>query len=89
MLLLADGRLELFYPVEEAPQFGKLLSSLSETAQDKITLWKSRGGGYLAVCTDVRWEIYRDANIRTFDLLFREIGRELFAEVGEIKEELG
>lgn len=43
----------------------------------------------MAVCTDVRWEIYRDANIRTFDLLFREIGRELFAEVGEIKEELG
>ena len=78
-----DGTLELFCPVEKDALFAKLLSSLSQTAQEQFTLWKPRGGEYLGRCTDVRWQIHTDANDRIFNLVFDEIGKEAFTEIGQ------
>jgi len=78
-----DGTLELFCPVEKDEVFAKLLSSLSQTAQDHFTLWKQRGGEYLARCTDVRWQIHTEANDRVFHLVFHEIGKEAFTQIGQ------
>ena len=78
-----DGALELFCPVEKDAQFAKLLSSLSQIAQEQFTLWKQRGGEYLARCTDVRWQIHTEANDRVFHLVFHEIGKEAFTQIGQ------
>ncbi len=78
-----DGALGLFCPVEKDALFPKLLSSLSQGAQEQFTVWKQRGGDYLAMCTDIRWQIHTDANDRVFQLVFYEIGREAFTEVGQ------
>jgi len=78
-----DGALELFCPVEKDALFAKLRSSLSETAQEQFTLWKQQGGEYLARCTDVRWQIHTEANDRVFHLVFHEIGKEAFTQIGQ------
>ncbi len=77
-----DGTLELFCPVEGDALFAKLLSSLSETAREQFTLWKQRGGEYVARCTDIRWQIHTEANDRMFHLVF-EIGKEAFTQIGQ------
>jgi hypothetical protein len=81
VVVLPDGNLELFCPVEKDPLFAKLLSSLSPTAQEYFSLWKPRGGEYLAMCTNVRRHIHADTNDRHIHL-FYEIGRDTFAQIG-------
>jgi len=78
-----DGALELFCPVEAEPMFQELFSSLSERAQEQFTVWKHLGGDYLAKCTDVRWQIHTEANDRVFHLVFHEIGKEAFTQIGQ------
>jgi hypothetical protein len=82
MVVSPDGGLELFCPVENDPLFERLLSSLSQRAQEQLTLWKPRGGEYLAKCTDVRWEIHTQATDRIFDLVF-QIGKQAFTQIGQ------
>ncbi len=77
-----DGGLELFCPVENDPLFPKLLSSLSQRAQEQFTVWKQQGGDYLERCTNIRWEIHTEVNDRVFELVF-EIGKEAFSKVGQ------
>ena len=38
---------------------------------------------YLARCTDIRWQIHTEANDRAFHLVFNEIGKEAFTEIGQ------
>jgi hypothetical protein len=83
VVVLPDGSLELYCPVEKHELFPRLLSSLSQKAQEHFVLWKPRGGEYLAACTDVRWQIHTDANDRVFQLVFYEIGREAFTQIGQ------
>lgn len=77
-----NGTMELFCPVEEETIFQKLLSSLSEAAQEQFTVWKQRAGDYLAKCTDIRWRIHTEANDRTFQLIYKRELKEVFSKVG-------
>jgi len=82
VVVLPNGTLELFCPIEEETIFQKLLSSLSETAREQFTVWKQRGGYYLAKCTDIRWEIHTEANDRTFQLIYKRELKEVFSKLG-------
>ncbi|MBA7658743.1 hypothetical protein ES703_66702 [subsurface metagenome] len=82
VVVLPKCTLELFCPVEEETIFQKLLSSLSETAREQFTVWKQRGGDYLAKCTDIRWEIHTEANDRTFQLIYNCELKEVFSKLG-------
>ncbi len=77
-----NGTMELFCPVEEETIFQKLLSSLSEAAQEQFTVWKQRGGNYVARCTDIRWQIHTEANDRTFQLIYKTELKEVFSKLG-------
>jgi len=78
-----DGTVELFCPVEQEALFPKLFSSLSPRAQEQFALWKPQGGKYLSRCTEIRWQIHTNANDRAFHMVFHEIGREAFTEIGQ------
>ncbi|MFH1087274.1 MAG: hypothetical protein V1737_01645 [Chloroflexota bacterium] len=75
-----DGGLELFCPTERDALFAKLLSSLSEAAQERLTIWKRRGGEYVEKCTDVHWHIHTDTNRRVLQLVYEELGRDAFKQ---------
>lgn len=69
------GIWELFYPVEEHPLFAKLLSSLSEPAQQKLSTWKQHGGQFLTMCSDIRREIHTEASNSTPQSLYEAVFR--------------
>lgn len=69
VVVSADGTLGLFCPVEE--KFQKLLSSLSQGAQEQFTVWKQQGGDYLRRCMDIRWEISADVIEGASELIYQ------------------
>ncbi|GAI84161.1 unnamed protein product, partial [marine sediment metagenome] len=67
--VLSDDTLELFCPVEENPLFPRLLSSLSQGAQEQFTVWKQQGGSYFKQRADIHWEVATDAREQALQLL--------------------
>ncbi len=87
--VLPDDTLELFCPVEENPLFPRLLSSLSQGAQEQFTVWKQQGGGYFQRRTAIHWEIAADAREQALQLLNKATqgfpeGNSLTADFGNV-----
>ena len=59
----------------------KLISSLSETAQQKFDIWKKRGGQYLAMCSEIYREIHTEASYSTGQSIY-EFGSQVFSKLG-------
>ncbi|GAI96713.1 unnamed protein product, partial [marine sediment metagenome] len=59
----------------------KLISSLSETAQQKFDIWKKRGGQYLGKCSEIYREIHTEASYKTGQSIY-EFGSRVFSKLG-------
>ena len=59
----------------------KLVSSLSERAQQKFETWKQRGGQYLAMCSEIYREIHTEASYKTGQSIY-EFGSRVFSKLG-------
>ena len=67
--VLSDDTLELFCPVEENPLFPRLLSSLSQGAQEQFTVWKQQSSDYFQRRADIHWKVAADAREQALQLL--------------------
>lgn len=67
--VLPNDTLEFFCPVEENSLFPRLLSSLSQEAQEQFTVWKQQGGSYFQRRADLHWEVAADAREQALQLL--------------------
>jgi hypothetical protein len=75
------GDLEFCYPVEEAPLFQRLLSSLPQAAREQFSTLKLDEGKYLAKCINILREIHNEASERTFQSVY-EAGSQILSKLG-------
>ena len=75
------GDLEFCYPVEEAPLFQRLLSSLPQAAREQFSALKLDEGKYLAKCIKTRREVHNEASERTFQSVY-EAGSQILSKLG-------
>lgn len=69
------GILELYCLAEEHSLFPKLLSSLSETAQQQFPIWKQHAGKCVTMCNDTRREIHAEVSNSPPQLLYETATR--------------
>jgi hypothetical protein len=72
--VLADGTVEMYYPLGADPSFESRFSSIDTGVNDKLVACKREGGHYLAQCSQLLNEIHDQARSRlgvqpVFDLI--------------------